>query len=1240
MVPSVFSGIRILSWNGQGMCLADSQARSRMGDFVRSLGQRREVLCFQEVHGMEAEILREFARWLPGWKISFSVSVSHDRMQAPGVGGLVTAISPRIVALAETIDFLTIIPGRVLHTWVVVAGRTLNILNIHNYGLSRLQVCRVGELLDDLRDSDANNPMHSFSIAIGDFNYMAKNERTFQVGKPLTCATPLPSTCSSTSRHNTWNTYLEKWVEIVQPMPTHFTSSSNSCTRIDRGFFACPGSLLLRLDVSSTVVGTPEGCDSKGLSDHAPVDIVICDKYNSPSSSCPSIPRWVCRHPEFGMHVQKIAEDIDLLSQPVAKRLPLLKKCIREAARCIRDRVIRSEDSSTDKCRLIADSMSRAVWFNDVCLAKKLLNSSSIPGEFISVNHGVVGVHSFPAFEDFFTSTKRKALREQVEQLSRNISSAPNENRKRQLKSRLQAARRLQTVFWSNGRMLKVLGVRVVGADGSERVLTSPAEVQEALKDHWEPVYSAQPIDLEAAERFLGVYANRNRGRFSFSDLSIPGQEEFEVVISKCHDSATGPDGIPYSAYKSIKVLAATVLADTVVCLVDPDSAEEICLEELNMQLVWFAPKGEEEADVRGVTRQPDNLRTIFGSNTDAKLISSAVAFVITPATLEATPQMQRGFCHGRQLAMNVVDLDAFMRAFNVLSKCTTPEGKISLLPCTVLYDFTNAFPTVSHEWLFLVLRWIGVPPKLIALIRVMYTKVSAFSSGLGDSTFLFLVLCGVITGAPASSLFFLLSINPFVDLFGYLSDGPGCSITRICADDFGSALASLRAIRVQASIFRLAKKVTGLHLKPSKCVIIVSCMPLSDFLVGRIRAWLHAHVPEFADFSIQSSGKYLGYILGVDSCKKSYVAPLKKFRDRILEVSSGNAPSTVAIVRYNQRAVTVLSYVAQFSHPPCAKSVRELSHNAVHKILHMPPKCMSRQLSHTISLFSAVDPLPLWEYCLAILFRFASSERSALLELREAIHTLLGDHLTVDYVINGGIPRGGCNDSAILQNLLWALDFRGPYEDLGKLAHRSLSHSWLLDFPSSSLPPGIKSLQSGVLFSFRSFFQCADLGHALTNKAVKTLGVEESCRIRVNAEWFLRVRPILDNCKYYLRMCWLKAICGAWCTTYRMHEEIKWPCIFGCTDSRDDIGHYLLCPILWQFASEHIGCIPSVFLEARLCLVNPCIESVRALAFVHTLYHCCKNDLECKLHDGRICGPRIVQNRAAQFSRHVKHLI
>ncbi len=82
-------------------------------------------------------------------------------------------------------------------------------------------------------------------------------------------------------------------------------------------------------------------------------------------------------------------------------------------------------------------------------------------------------------------------------------------------------------------------------------------------------------------------------------------------------------------------------------------------LEAFNTQLVWFAPKGIQDEDKHVVYREPHQLRTIFRSNKDSKIVSRALSYKLTPPTLQVTSHIQRGFCRGRQLSLNLVDLDA-----------------------------------------------------------------------------------------------------------------------------------------------------------------------------------------------------------------------------------------------------------------------------------------------------------------------------------------------------------------------------------------------------------------------------------------------------------------------------------------------------------------------------------------------------------------------------------------------------
>jgi len=317
----------------------------------------------------------------------------------------------------------------------------------------------------------------------------------------------------------------------------------------------------------------------------------------------------------------------------------------------------------------------------------------------------------------------------------------------------------------------------------------------------WGEVYIRKDLDMDKAQKLLAMYSRRHEGKLAiFSDLELPGGAQFAKILTKLTDSATGINGIPYSAYKAVLQISAEVFASTVQDFAQADRPPE--LEAFNRQVVWFALKQVFTDDNRAAYRLPNQLRTIFGSNCDCKILSHGLAHSITLGCLALTPQMQRGFCRGRQLATNVVDLDAFGRVFNEKYPGPWSPQDVHNFPVMALYDFCNAFPTIIHEWLFLVLRTIGLPTPFLQAFKWLYTDVSAYSSGIGDNTYLFPVLGGVKTGCPASSILFPLGLNPIVDLFTMLCEGPRLSITRICADDFGSCLSALSHIKTHDSFF------------------------------------------------------------------------------------------------------------------------------------------------------------------------------------------------------------------------------------------------------------------------------------------------------------------------------------------------------------------------------------------------------------------------------------------------------
>ena len=221
----------------------------------------------------------------------------------------------------------------------------------------------------------------------------------------------------------------------------------------------------------------------------------------------------------------------------------------------------------------------------------------------------------------------------------------------------------MQNIFWPSGRRLRLTGIKT--ADGS--IVSCPKLVQKELAEHWGPIYEKKPIDLTAANTLLGLYSRKRKELIrSFRSCTLPDREVYTEIIKRVKDSACGPDGIPYSAYGACLATSGIILENTTGYF---SSAEDIAgLDKFNMQFVWFPPKGELEEDSTALIRTAGNLRTVFGGNADSKLIASGIADSITSATLAITPANQRGFCRGRQLSLNVVDIDAYMRAHNQLS--------------------------------------------------------------------------------------------------------------------------------------------------------------------------------------------------------------------------------------------------------------------------------------------------------------------------------------------------------------------------------------------------------------------------------------------------------------------------------------------------------------------------------------------------------------------------------------------
>ena len=174
-------------------------------------------------------------------------------------------------------------------------------------------------------------------------------------------------------------------------------------------------------------------------------------------------------------------------------------------------------------------------------------------------------------------------------------------------------------------------------------------DVLEPLRQHWEPVFSFAhaSFDPAAAESFLNEWG----GRFDFQDSHLPDSAAIAASLRHARDTAPGPDGLPYSAWRAGGEVGTTILAD----LLRDIAARAVVPHGFAHHLLCCTPKGDEEEDVTEVIRNAEDTRALGLKNSDYKVICAAVNWAIKRVVERGAHRAQRGFLPGRQLAQNVV---------------------------------------------------------------------------------------------------------------------------------------------------------------------------------------------------------------------------------------------------------------------------------------------------------------------------------------------------------------------------------------------------------------------------------------------------------------------------------------------------------------------------------------------------------------------------------------------------------
>lgn len=243
-----------------------------------------------------------------------------------------------------------------------------------------------------------------------------------------------------------------------------------------------------------------------------------------------------------------------------------------------------------------------------------------------------------------------------------------------------------------------------------------------------------------------------------------------------------------------------------------------------------------------------------------------------------------------------------------------------------LFFDFTAAFPSVSHQFLWVALRAAGIPEHIICAIRNLYANNHHWVRIKGGTFRSVTVLSGVKQGCPLSPTLFILAGEAILRCLR-LHVGCGDHISGY-ADDTAVVLRELLTTApALACAFRRIAGVTGLELNPRKCIMV----PLWSRPGGRLRAFEEL-VPGWRAFQVATSAKYLGIYIGPDAHQHRWAAARQKFDERISTIVSIAGGALFSSIFFRVYAASVFSYIMQFSTSPGWGDTQEKACHAMFK--------------------------------------------------------------------------------------------------------------------------------------------------------------------------------------------------------------------------------------------------------------------------------------------------------------------
>jgi ribonuclease HI/exonuclease III len=277
-------------------------------------------------------------------------------------------------------------------------------------------------------------------------------------------------------------------------------------------------------------------------------------------------------------------------------------------------------------------------------------------------------------------------------------------------------------------------------------LVTDPEQITDRVVTFFSKLWEEEYIEEEVVDNYLEDFS-----KTITQVIAQPTIQNFEEAIEATKNSASGPDSIPFAAWRAISAIAAPVFLQVATALGEGNSPPE----GFNHANLFVIPK-------KGGSRMVKKTRPISVPNTDNRIISTVIKSTITPATIDTVNPNQTALL-GRNIGDNVKDFNEFF--YSRLEK--NQQGYLLFM------DFEKAFDSVSHKFIFKVLKKMNYPPWVINSIQGLLQGLGVWTTITGANTQFIKVGRGVKQGCPLSPILYAIILDPLLERLLNVKDNP-----------------------------------------------------------------------------------------------------------------------------------------------------------------------------------------------------------------------------------------------------------------------------------------------------------------------------------------------------------------------------------------------------------------------------------------------------------------------------------